>query len=32
LRTKLSRAPEEEDDEAFDTTPASLPERKEAAE
>jgi len=33
LRTRLASATrEEEEDEAFDTTPGSLPERKEAAE
>ena len=32
LRTRLASATREEEDEAFDTTPGSLPERKEAAE
>jgi multidrug efflux pump len=33
LRTRLARATEaDEEDEAFATTPATLPERKEAAE
>jgi multidrug efflux pump len=32
LRRRLTRAPEEEEDGVFETTPGSLPERKEAAE